>query len=70
VLATSKAEFDPRKYLKPAITAMQKVVKDRYEAFGTAGQASKIKVIPAAEMAKRYAKGELDPKITPAKAAA
>jgi len=70
VLATSRAEFDPRKYLKPAITAMQKVVKARYEAFGTAGWASKIKVIPAAEMAKRYAKGELDPRISPAKAAA
>lgn len=47
---------------------MQKIVKDRYEQFGTAGYASKIKVIPAAEMAKRYAKGELDPKISPAKA--
>jgi len=70
VLSTSKAEFDPRKYLKPAITAMQKIVKDRYEQFGTAGYASKIKVIPAAEMAKRYAKGEFDPKISPAKAAA
>src|SRR5208337_5013701 len=33
VLATSKAEFDPRKYLKPAISAMQKIVKDRYEQF-------------------------------------
>jgi fructose-bisphosphate aldolase, class II len=46
------------------------VVKARCEAFGAVGWASKIKVIPAAEVAKRYAKGELDPKISPAKAAA
>jgi len=69
VLSTAKAEFDPRKYLKPAMQAMQKICKERYEAFGTAGQASKIKVLPAAEMAKRYAKGELDPKISYARAA-
>ncbi len=69
MLASSKSEFDPRKYLKPAIQAMQKVCKDRYEAFGTAGKASKIKPIPLAEMAKRYAKGELDPKIGTARAA-
>ncbi len=62
-LATARKEFDPRKYLKPAIAAMQQVCKDRYEQFGTAGHASKIKVIPAADMAKRYAKGELDPKV-------
>ncbi len=68
VLATNKGEFDPRKYLKPAIQAMQKICKERYEAFRTAGQASKIKVIPVAEMAKRYAKGELDPKIGRVKA--
>jgi fructose-bisphosphate aldolase class II len=68
VLASSKSEFDPRKYLKPAIQAMQKICEDRYEAFGTAGHASKIKPVPAAEMSKRYAKGELDPKIAPARA--
>ena len=62
-LAGARKEFDPRKYLKPAIAAMQQVCKDRYEQFGTAGNASKIKVVPAADMAKRYAKGELDPKI-------
>jgi fructose-bisphosphate aldolase class II len=69
VLSGNKAEFDPRKYLKPAIQAMQKICKDRYEAFGTAGQASKIKIVPISEMAKRYAKGELDPKIAHSKAA-
>ena len=62
MLTEKKAEFDPRKYLKPALQAMQKVCVDRYEAFGTAGHGSKIKVIPIEEMAKRYASGELDPK--------
>jgi fructose-bisphosphate aldolase, class II len=69
VLASSKAEFDPRKYLKPAMQAMQKLCKERYEAFGTAGKASKIKIVPTAEMAKRYGKGQLDPKIGQARAA-
>ncbi len=64
-----KSEFDPRKFLKPALDAMQKLCRDRLEEFGAAGQASKIKVIPVDEMAKRYASGSLDPKITPAQAA-
>ena len=42
---------------------MQKICKERFEQFGTAGNADKIKLIPLAEMAKRYASGELDPKI-------
>jgi fructose-bisphosphate aldolase, class II len=62
VLSSDKGEFDPRKYLKPAIAGMQKICKERFEQFGTAGNAGKIKVIPLADMAKRYAKGELDPK--------
>ncbi len=69
VLTENKGEFDPRKYLKPALTAMQKVCEDRFEQFGTAGNGSKIKPIPAAEMAKRYESGELDPRIGAAKAA-
>jgi len=63
VLQENPAEFDPRKYLKPAIEAMVKVCKARFEEFGTAGNAAKIKrIITTAEMAKRYAAGELDPK--------
>lgn len=62
VFGTKPGEFDPRKYLKPAMEAMQKVCEDRFEAFGTAGHASKIRPISGAEMAKRYASGELDPK--------
>ncbi len=56
-------EFDLRKFMKPAMEAMKQVCKDRFEAFGSAGNASKIKPIPLAEMAKRYESGELDPKI-------
>jgi fructose-bisphosphate aldolase class II len=63
VLTEKPEEFDPRKYLKPSMDAMEKVCIDRYEAFGTAGNASKIKPIPLADMAKRYAAGELDPKV-------
>jgi fructose-bisphosphate aldolase class II len=50
--------------------AMAKVCKQRLQEFNTAGQASKIKrVHTTAEMAKRYAKGELDPTFAAAKAA-
>jgi fructose-bisphosphate aldolase, class II len=61
--AEKPGEFDPRSFMKPAMAAMQKVCKQRYEEFGAAGNGSKIKVIPLADMAKRYAAGELDPKI-------
>jgi fructose-bisphosphate aldolase, class II len=68
VALKNKAEFDLRKFLKPASEALVKLCKQRFEEFGTAGNASKIKVIPLSEMAKRYAAGSLDPQITPAKA--
>ncbi|MDR3496469.1 MAG: class II fructose-bisphosphate aldolase, partial [Ancalomicrobiaceae bacterium] len=57
------AEFDPRSFMKPAMAAMTKVCKERYEQFGAAGNGSKIKPIPLADMAKRYASGSLDPKV-------
>jgi fructose-bisphosphate aldolase class II len=63
VFAEKKSEFDPRAYLKPAAAAMQKVCEERYEQFGAAGQASKIKALPLPEMAKRYQDGSLDPRI-------
>jgi len=59
VAATQTSEFDPRKFLKPAMTAMSTLCRQRFEAFGTAGNASRIKVIAISEMAKRYASGEL-----------
>ena len=62
VFAEDPKVFDPRTYLKPAMTAMQALCEERYQQFGTAGNASKIKSIPLSEMAKRYADGSLDPK--------
>ncbi|MBF0560693.1 MAG: fructose-bisphosphate aldolase class II [Alphaproteobacteria bacterium] len=58
-----KAEFDPRTFNKAAMVAMQKVCEDRYQQFGAAGRASKIKAIALSDMAKRYKDGTLDPKI-------
>jgi fructose-bisphosphate aldolase class II len=52
-------EFDPRHFLKPSIKYMQKVCGDRYQQFGSAGQASKIKQMTLDEFAAKYAKGEL-----------
>ncbi len=63
VCETQKKEFDLRKFMAPAKEAMKKLCISRYEMFGTAGQASKIKPISMDDMAKRYAAGELDPKV-------
>ncbi len=58
-LNENKSHFDPRDYLKPARAAAKLICKQRYEQFGCAGQASKIKPIGMSVMADRYAKGEL-----------
>jgi fructose-bisphosphate aldolase class II len=62
------AEFDPRKFLQPSIDALEALCRNRFEAFGTAGQASRLKPVGLAEMARRYRAGALDPR--PASAAA
>ena len=62
VFSENPGEFDPRKYLKPAMEAMRKVVEQRFHEFGTAGHASKIRPLPLSAMAKRYTTGELSPK--------
>src|SRR6201993_4118390 len=46
VLSKTPEEFDPRKYLKPAMEAMRKVCAQRFEEFGAAGHADKIKPLP------------------------
>jgi fructose-bisphosphate aldolase class II len=58
-LAAKPEEFDPRHFLKPSIKYMQKVCAERYQAFGAAGHASKIKPISLDDFAAKYAKGEL-----------
>jgi fructose-bisphosphate aldolase, class II len=61
IAQTQPSEFDPRKFLKPSMDAMASICRARFEAFGTAGNASKITVVPIADMARRYAAGSLDP---------
>ncbi len=48
------AELDSRKIYKAARDAMQALCQSRYEAFGSAGHASKITAIPLAKMVNRY----------------
>ena len=70
VFAEKPGEFDPRAYLKPAKEAMRKVCAQRFTEFGAAGWAGKIKPVSLANMAKRYASGELNPKVGISKQAA
>jgi fructose-bisphosphate aldolase class II len=62
-MAQHPAEFDPRKYLQESVKAMMSICKDRYEAFGAAGQGSKIKPLSLDEMVKLYDSGKLTPNI-------
>ncbi len=62
-LDENRSNFDPRKYLAEATKGMTEICKARYEAFGTAGNAGKIKPLSLEIMFERYASGELDPKI-------
>ena len=59
-LAVNPSEFDPRKYFADSQVAMKKVVIDRYEAFGTSGQAPKLRVKSLEKMFSLYAAGDLD----------
>jgi len=58
-MAENKSKFDPREYLKPAKEAAKVICKQRYEQFGCAGQAAKIKPLALEKMAQRYTGGEL-----------
>ncbi|MBT4218686.1 MAG: fructose-bisphosphate aldolase class II [Rhodospirillaceae bacterium] len=59
----NKSNFDPRKFLAEATNGMQEICKARYEAFGTAGNASKITPVSLEVMFAEYASGNLDPKV-------
>jgi len=63
LMATNPSEFDPRKFFGATVTAMRDICIARYEAFGTAGNAAKIKPISLEAMFQRYAKGELAAKV-------
>ena len=60
-LANNPSEFDPRKYFSESLKAMKEIVVSRYEAFGTTGNASRIKPISLDAMSQRYLSGALDP---------
>jgi fructose-bisphosphate aldolase, class II len=62
-LAQNKSEFDPRKFLQETINVQSDICVHRYEAFGSAGQADKIKPISLEAMQQRYDTGELAPQI-------
>jgi tetratricopeptide (TPR) repeat protein len=49
--------------LGKTVEAMRDICIARYEAFGTAGNAPKIKPISLEKMFQRYAAGELDPRV-------
>jgi fructose-bisphosphate aldolase class II len=54
-MAERPAEFDPRVFLKAATAAAEALCKARFEAFGCAGHASRIRPLPLEAMAQRYA---------------
>ncbi len=53
-LAENPSVFDPRKFLQAATDAMQEICKQRFEAFGSAGHADKIKPVSLEAMADHY----------------
>jgi fructose-bisphosphate aldolase class II len=60
-LAHRKGEFDPRKFLKEAQLAAKALCRERYEAFGCAGMAPRIRAVPLEAMAARYAERAFAP---------
>tara|TARA_A100001011_G_scaffold356951_1_gene401404 strand:- start:516 stop:1565 length:1050 start_codon:yes stop_codon:yes gene_type:complete len=59
VARENRKEFDPRKFMIPAIHEMSILCKDRFERFGTAGKASRITVTSMDDMAVKYLSGAL-----------
>ncbi len=53
-MAEKPEEFDPRAFLKAAVAAARDLCRDRFEAFGSAGQAPRIKPLPLDRIAARY----------------
>ncbi len=56
LMAEKPSEFDPRKFFSATIDAMKQICVDRYEAFGTAGNADKIRPISLEKMVAHYNK--------------
>lgn len=53
-LVENPTNFDPRKFLRAATDAMRGICVDRFNAFGSSGNASKIKPISMDDMADKY----------------
>ena len=53
-MANDPAEFDPRKYMKPAMAAVTKLCVEKFDSFGTAGHAERIRALPLDKMATLY----------------
>ncbi|OUD14407.1 class II fructose-bisphosphate aldolase [Thioflexithrix psekupsensis] len=62
-LHENRKEFDPRKFLKASTKAMKEICQARFEAFGCAGMAGKIKPLSLDTMATRYQRGELNAQV-------
>lgn len=62
-MAKHPAEFDPRKYLQESVKAMSEICIARYQAFGCAGQGSKIKALSLDTMVDLYVSGKLTPNV-------
>ena len=58
-LAQNPSEFDPRKYLKESLVAMRDICIARYESFGTAGNASKLRPHSLGAIQEAYLSGAL-----------
>ncbi|WP_443612021.1 class II fructose-bisphosphate aldolase [Acinetobacter pseudolwoffii] len=56
MMSEKPSEFDPRKFFSATVDAMQQICIDRYEAFGTAGNADKIRPISLEKMVSYYNK--------------
>ncbi|WP_422073531.1 class II fructose-bisphosphate aldolase [Tranquillimonas rosea] len=53
-LGETPGEFDPRKYMGPAMKAVTQLCTEKFEAFGTAGNAERLRAAPLREMSRRY----------------
>ena len=53
-MAEKPDEFDPRAFLKAAVTAARDYCQLRFDAFGSVSQASRLKPIPLERMANAY----------------
>jgi len=63
LMCKNPGEFDPRKFLADATKAAKDICRSRFEAFGSAGQASKINPMPLEKMADLYSGGKLAQRI-------